>query len=56
MVYKLNTPEVLETFLLFFSNLFTVPSYRYFCSFIIGLMVLKTKRCGTNINLKQQYR
>lgn len=51
MIYTLITPEVLETFLLFFRDLFTAPSYRYFCSFIMGLMVLETKRCVTNIIL-----
>lgn len=51
MVYTLITPEVVGTFLLSFRDLFTAPSYRYFCSFIIGLMVLETKHCVTNIIL-----
>lgn len=51
MIYTLITPEALGTFLVFFKDLFTAPSYRYFCSFIMSLMVLDTKRCVTNIIL-----
>jgi hypothetical protein len=51
MIYTLITPEALGTFLVFFKDLFTAPSYSYFCSFIMSLMVLDTKRCVTNIIL-----
>lgn len=51
MTYTLIIPEVLGVFLSVFKDLFTEPSYRYFCSFIVGLGILETKRCVSNIIL-----
>jgi hypothetical protein len=50
-MYKIIIPDIISNLLLRFKDLFTAPSFECFCSFILGFMVLESKRYVTNIIL-----
>lgn len=50
-MYKIILPNIISNLLWRFRDLFTAPSFEYFCAFVLGFMILESKRCVTNIIL-----